>query len=192
VQAETGSSAADTAGRVPGSPGRARAAYRAQLLYVRVMMWLVGRLLQAASAVDPVIRSEVAALPADFTFAMRLSSGLAGLSMRRDGERLATRKSSAGESLSLVFEFKHLTHAFLVLGFVEGTARAFANDRMTLSGDAALAMKIVRCLNRMEALVLPKFVAARAVKRYPQIGLGTKLGLALKIYGRFLIDLFGG
>ena len=156
------------------------------------MMWLVGRLLQAASAVDPVIRAEVAALPADFTFAMRIQSGLAGVSMRRDGQRLATRKSLPGESLSLVFEFKHLTHAFLVLGFVEGTAKAFANDRMTLSGDAALAMKIVRCLNRMEAVVLPKFVAVRAVKRYPQIGLGTKLGLALKIYGRFLIDLFGG
>ena len=192
MQAETGSSAADTAGRAAGSPGPMRAAYKAQLLYVRVMMWLVGRLLQAASVVDPVIRAEVAALPADFTFAMRVQSGAAGMSMRRDGQRLATRKSLPGESLSLVFEFKHLTHAFLVLGFVEGTAKAFANDRMTLSGDAALAMKIVRCLNRMEAVVLPKFVAVRAVKRYPRIGLGTKLGLALKIYGRFLIDLFGG
>jgi hypothetical protein len=172
--------------------GRPGWGYRLQLLYVRIMLWLVGRLLQAASGVDPVIRAEVAALPRDFSFAMRLHSGAAALVMRRDGDRLRAVPAEPGAGYSLTFEFKHVTHAFLVLGFVEGTARAFANDRMTMGGDVALAMKIVRCLNRMESLVLPKFVAARAVKAYPSIGLGEKLGLAAKIYGRLVIELFGG
>ncbi len=55
-----------------------------------------------------------------------------------------------------------------------------------------LAMKVVRMLNRMECIVLPKFVAARAVKAYPSIGLGDKLGLAARVYGRLVIELFGG
>jgi hypothetical protein len=176
-------------GRAPSNPGFA---YRAQLFYVRVMLWLVGRLLQASSRVDPVVRSEVAGLPSDFSFAMRLHSGAAALVMRRDGDRLKAVRATADTPCMLVFEFKHVTHAFLVLGFVEGTARAFANDRMTMSGDVALAMKVVRMLNRMECIVLPKFVAARAVKAYPQIGLGTKLKLAARVYGRLLIELFGG
>ena len=182
----------ETAATGTASAARASFAYRAQLVYVRLMMWLVGRLLQAASAVDPVVRREVAALPENFSFAMRIHSGIAGVALRRDGDRLVTFRPAPDAGHPLVFEFKHVTHAFLVLAFVEGTARAFANDRMTLGGDAALAMKIVRCLNRMECIVLPKFVAARAVKHYPPIGLGTKLGLALRVYGRFVIDLFGG
>jgi len=190
LQAKTASSAAALSGL--GTRKGAEPVYRAQLLYVRVMMWLVGRLLQAASAVDPMIRREVAALPVDFTFAMRTHSGLAGVALSRNGLRLVTQRSGPDDSFSLLFEFKHVTHAFLVLGFVEGTAQAFANDRMSLGGDAALAMKIVRCLDRLEVVVLPRFIAQRAVKRYPDIGLATKLGLALRIYHRFLMDLFGG
>jgi len=175
-----------------GVAARPSLTYRAQLLYVRIMLWLVGRLLQAASRVDPVIRDEVATLPPNFAFAMRLHSRAAGLVMGREGDRLRVLSSRAAQPLSMVFEFKHVTHAFLVLAFVEGTARSFANDRMTLGGDVALAMKIVRCLNRMEVLVLPKFVARRAVKQYPAIALGERLGLAARIYGRLVIELFGG
>ena len=176
----------------PRAPARPGLAYRIQLLYVRLMMWLVGRLLQAASGVDPLIRAEVAALPEDFSFTMRLHSGAAGLAMRREGDRLRAMPAAAGSDYSLIFEFKHLTHAFLVLAFVESTARSFANDRMTLGGDVGLAMKIVRCLNRMECVVLPKFVANRAVKQYPALSLGTKLRLAARVYGRLVIELFGG
>jgi hypothetical protein len=176
----------------PGVPAPPSFSYRAQLVYVRIMLWLVGRLLQAASRVDPVIRGEVATLPANFAFAMRLHSRVAGLVMGREGDRLRVLPAQRERPLSMIFEFKHVTHAFLVLAFVEGTARSFANDRMTLGGDVALAMKIVRCLNRMEVLVLPKFVARRAVKEYPEIGLGERLGLAGRIYGRMVIELFGG
>jgi len=51
-------------------------------------------------------------------------------------------------------------------------------------------MIIVRCLDRMESLVLPKFIAVRAVKRYPSIPLSRKLTLAVKIYMQVLAGLF--
>lgn len=166
--------------------------YRLQNLYVRLMMWLVARLLGAASAVDPVVQREVIALPADFSFAMRVRAGGAGMAMRRSGDRLRAIDPATAGPLSLAFEFKHLTHAFLVLGFVESTARSFANDRIAVDGDIALGMKLVRCLNRMEAVVLPRFVAVRAVKAYPDIGIAQKLTLALRVYGRMVLDLLGG
>ena len=167
-------------------------AYRAQTVYVRLMLWLVARLLGAASAVDPTIRSEVRALPGDFAFTMRVRSGKAGMVVGRVGDRLRAADPNRISDPSLVFEFKHISHAFLVLAFLESTSRSFANDRITVDGDIGLAMKVVRCLNRMEVLVLPKFVAARAVKAYPRIDLVEKLTLAMRIYGRMLLDLLGG
>lgn len=175
----------------PGA-GRPGFAYRAQRLYVSVMMWLVGRLLQASSAVDPVVRHEVSQLPAGFTFAMRVRPGRPGFVMGEQDGQLRLRSPDAAGSLHLSFDFKHFTHAFLVLGFIEGTATSFARDRMSVDGNLGAGMKIVRCLNRMEAVVLPKFIARRAVKAYPKIGLGEKLMAAARIYLRLLIQLVGG
>ena len=38
--------------------------------YLAVMLWFMGRAIQAASRVDPAIMDEVAELPADFVFAL--------------------------------------------------------------------------------------------------------------------------
>lgn len=76
-----------------------------------------------------------------------------------------------------------MSHAFLVFSFQEGTARAFANDRMVADGDVSYAIRMVRCLNKMEALILPKVVAKLAVKEYPeQLSFTQKLNLASRIY----------
>jgi hypothetical protein len=88
--------------------------------------------------------------------------------------------------------FKHLRHAFLVFSFQEGTARAFANDRMFVDGQVSVAVRIVRVLDRMEAVILPKFVARRALKRYPRIALADKLALATKAYGVTALNLLRG
>ena len=127
-----------------------------------------------------------------FTFAMRVRGSDLGFAMRKTGGTLRRVSIADAGDVQLSFDFKHVTHSFLVLGFVEGTARSFANDRMSVDGELAAAMKIVRCLNRMEAIVLPGFVARRAVKEYPDIGLTEKLRMALRIYGRLIVQLPGG
>ncbi|MGB5589384.1 MAG: hypothetical protein WBN31_00465 [Gammaproteobacteria bacterium] len=178
--------------RMAATSGGLSFGYRLQKVYVRLMMWLVGRLLQASSAVDPVIQDEVAQLPDGFAFAMRVRAGGPGFAMRKQAGSLRLLRSDHRQSLDLSFDFKHLTHAFLVLGFIEGTATAFARDRMSVDGNPSAGMKIVRCLNRMESIVLPAFVARRALKEYPAIGVGAKLRMATKIYVRMLIQLAGG
>lgn len=162
-----------------------------QKLYVRIMMWLVARLLAAASVVDPVVRREVLALPENFSFTMRVRTGSYGMGLCRVRDRLVPVGDWENEDYPLIFEYKHVTHAFLVLGFVEGTAVAFANDRIAVEGNTSIAMKIIRGLNRMEAVVLPKVIAKRAIKAYPDIGLMEKIVMALRIYGRLFADLAG-
>lgn len=61
--------------------------------------------------------------------------------------------------------------------------KPFANDRMIADGDVSAAIRLVRCLNKMESLILPKLVASLAVKEYPtELTLKEKFNQAANIY----------
>ena len=162
--------------------------------YVALMMDVIGRSLEAASQVDEAIQREVANLPALLMFEMRvLPNGPALAMVRTEEGTLRYLGSSAPRKVDVAMKFKHLQHAFLVFSFQESTSRAFANDRILLDGEIAYAMKLVRCLNRMEALILPKFIAARAVKRYPtDLSLLSKVLGGGRIYSQFAMNLIRG
>ncbi len=164
---------------------------RFQVIYVGIMIWLIGRLLEAASRVDKQIQQEIMALPMAFAFSMGIQPGGPVFTVQKqaDGTLYCARRNNPIAS-DLKISFKHVKHAFLTLSFQESTARSFANDRMLLDGDLNLAMIIVRCLDRMECLVLPRFIAVRAVKRYAAISLSQKLNLATRIYLQLLVGFF--
>ena len=160
--------------------------------YVNLMMGVVGRGLVSTSQSDEVVRREVSAFPANYVFQMVVMPSGPSFSaqVQADGT-LRLLKGFQGRP-DLCIRFKHMSHAFLVLSFQEGTARAFANDRMYVDGDVSQAIRLVRCLSRMEVLILPKIIAERAVKRYPAIALGEKAGLAARIYARVALNFVKG
>lgn len=54
---------------------------------------------------------------------------------------------------------------------------------MIADGDVSAAIRLVRCLNKMESLILPKLVASLAVKEYPtELTLKEKFNQAANIY----------
>lgn len=53
---------------------------------------------------------------------------------------------------------------------------------MIADGDVSSAIRLVRCLNKMEALILPKLIASLAVKRYPAELTLKKNSRVLKIF----------
>jgi len=162
-----------------------------QRTYLVIMFQVVGRALAAASRTDLQLRSELAALPSGYVVQMTTPGDDVQLALRARGDGVLDRLSAAPtRRADLVIRFKHQAHAFLVFSFQEGTARAFANDRMVADGDVAVATRLVRCLDRLETLILPAFVARRAVKRYRAPAVKTKLALALRIYGGVARSLF--
>lgn len=163
--------------------------YTFQRAYVTGMMKLIARLFQAGSEVDDVIKREVRALPDGYVFRMETVPGTPCLILqKRDGIMHILPEDSPLDP-DLTIRFKHLTHAFLVFSFQEGTATAYANDRLLIDGDTALAMKVVRCLNRVQAVVLPKIIAEKAVKTYPDIKLLDKVQVSAKTYSKMLLNL---
>ena len=163
--------------------------YKFQRAYVTGMMKLIARLFQAGSEVDEVIQREVEALPDGYIFRMEAAPGTPCLVLQKSGNTMHILPDDSPQKPHLVIRFKHVTHAFLVFSFQEGTATAFANDRMVIDGDTSLAMKVVRCLNRVQAVVLPKIVAERAVKTYPDITLLDKVQVSAKTYSKLLMNL---
>ena len=154
-----------------------------QQAYVKLMMDVIGRGLVMASQVDQEIKQEVAKFPANFILSMKVfPNGPAFIARVTEDHQLELLPELDGKP-DLVITFKHLTHAFLVFSFQESTAQAFAHDRMIADGDLSYAIRLVRCLNKMEALILPKLLAELAVKQYPsELNLKEKLSGAAHIY----------
>jgi hypothetical protein len=106
------------------------------------------------------------------------------------GGRLRYLGSRVADKADLSIRFKHLDFSFRVLAFIESTPTAFARWRMVVDGDLSAGIRLVRCMYRLEALLMPRFIAARGMKRYPEeLGLAEKLAMNAKIYGRIALDL---
>jgi len=137
-----------------------------QQAYVKLMMDVIGRGLVMASSLSMKV------FPHGPAFIARVTE-----------EKQLELVKSMDTVPDLTITFKHLHHAFLVFSFQESTSQAFAHDRMIADGDISYAIRLVRCLNKMEALILPKMVAQLAVKEYPSnLSLKEKLTEASSIY----------
>lgn len=157
--------------------------YEAQKAYVTAMMKIVGGGLAATSRVDAEVQRELSAFPPGYQVSMTVFPNGPHFFLRMQENGIAEAVAAPSGKPDLTIRFKHMAHAFLVFSFQEGTAQAFANDRMIADGNLSHAIRLVRCLNRMETLILPKLVAERAVKRYDDLPLTEKVGKAARIYG---------
>lgn len=162
--------------------------YNYQRKYVSGMMQLISHMLKAGSQVDDVIKAEVAEIPEGFVFRMSVTPGDLSLTMQNQQGELVNLTDYAGKP-DLTMSFKHVTFAFLVFSFQEHTAQAYANERLVIDGDLPTSMKVVRCLNRLQTVILPKVVAKKAVKTYPDLEFITKLQMTTKTYSQFLLNL---
>lgn len=158
--------------------------FQARRLYVGLMFQVMGRALQAVSEIDSAVRAETGSLPEGFLFEMKVMPNGPSLIVEHIGDgRLYYHGDQPPRAIDLSIQFKHIAHAFLVLSFQEKTSEAFANDRMLVDGEISYAVRMTRVLNRLETFILPKLVAERAVKEYPEsLHLPEKLLSAARIY----------
>jgi hypothetical protein len=163
--------------------------YRTQRLFVLVGFWLLGRLLEAASRVDVGVRRELAAFDEGFTIALSVLGERLSMRVRVAGDRFVRAAPSVPADVDIVF--KHLTHAFHALALVESSALAFAQARTVTRGDTAHAIRFVRCMNRVQAVLLPLSLVRRLLKPpLPSFARGERLMLMAALWARFVRGLF--
>jgi len=142
---------------------------RIKRLYLSIMLWFVGRAMQAAAKVDKGVKKEFESMPTGFRFSLGVSPGGPAMIMEKTdrGQIKYVGSKPGGKPLDLSIKIKHLEGAILLFTFQESTATAVAEDRLVVEGDVPQACTVVRILDMVEVLLLPKIVAGLAVKRYP-------------------------
>jgi len=142
---------------------------RMKRLYLSSILWLVGRAMQAAAKVDKGVKKEFETIPAGFRFSLGVAPRGPAMVMEKTlgGRVKYVGSKPGGKPLDLSIKIKHLEGAILLFTFQESTAIAVARDRLVVEGDVPQACTVVRILDMVEVLLLPKIIAGLAVKRYP-------------------------
>jgi hypothetical protein len=177
-----------TSAKAALSATRASVLYRSQRAYVAAMFEVLGRLLVAGAQADPEIQRELKGFPDGLTLGFSVFGETLGFRLVYRGGRLALDPRRDGKP-DLEIVFKHIAHAFALLTFQESTPEAYAYDRMISHGDVPLTMRFVRCLDRVQGVMLPDPIAARALKSLPEIPAAQRLLLAARIAGGLMQTL---
>ncbi|MCG8687346.1 MAG: hypothetical protein MI892_20885 [Desulfobacterales bacterium] len=139
-------------------------------IYLSVMLWFVGRAVQAASRVDKAVAAEFAAMPDNYTFSLGAFPNGPYMVVRKDDTGRAKYLGSRldKQPVHLEMSLKSLGHLFTLFTFQESTPTANARDRLYVSGDVPFACAAVRILDIVQVYLLPKPIARLAIKRYPK------------------------
>ncbi len=142
----------------------------AKKAYVSLMLWFVGRAIQAAAKTDDQVKKEFEGLPDRFTFSLGVMPQGPYMIVGKDKNGAVKYMGSNphAQKVDLQMNIKNLEAAILLFTFQEGTAMASCRDRLILSGEVPDALAVVRILDIVEIYLLPEIVAKLAVKRYPK------------------------
>ena len=137
--------------------------------YVAMMLWFMGRAIQAAAAVDRAVKKEFTDMPDSFTFELSVMPNGPHMIVGKDQRGFVRYRgwNPAGKKIDLQMKIKNIEAAMLIFTFQESTALATARERLIVDGEVAHACAIVRILDTVEVYLLPKIIAKLAVKRYP-------------------------
>ena len=139
-------------------------------LYVSTMLFVFGRAFQAAAGVDKAAKEEFGAMPSDF---------MLDLCVIPNGPHMLVGKNAkgkvkyfgwnpTGKKVTLFMKVKNIEAAMLMFTFQESSCVATSNDRLIVDGDLPVACGVLRMMDLLEVLLLPKFAAKLGVKRYPK------------------------
>ncbi len=130
----------------------------------KIILFILGRAFQVISRTDPFVRNEVSQWPEGFKLELGVHPNGPVLKMQKLDKNLCA-KDFGDQAAHLSMEFKHIESALLVLLPIAGVPQAFAERRITVTGDVARAMSFVRCLNVVLYYLYPDFVADRIVRK---------------------------
>ena len=139
-------------------------------IYLGIMLWVVGRAVQAAARADKDVRDEFSSMPDGYTFCLGAFPNGPYMIVGKDDTGKVRYLGSKKENhpVHLEMGLKSTGHLFTLFTFQESTPTANARDRLFVSGDVPQACAAVRILDTVQVYLLPKPIARLAIKRYPR------------------------
>ena len=145
-----------------------------------VVLHVLYRALKVLVRKDSRIRHEFSSFKDGFTIRITLSTEGPSVVMRKEAGRLSWTKEAEGEDLEL--KFKSIDSAFLVFTGMMGISRAYAEHRITVKGDIADVMTLVRMIDIAEAYLFPRIMSKRILRAVP-----SKERSSLSVYRMVLL-----
>jgi aldehyde:ferredoxin oxidoreductase len=136
-------------------------------IYCSVIMAVLGWFIPMSCRKEGV-HAEVRAFPEDFTCRLGIWPKGASVTFRKEGDRLKKMSNSTRE-VDLGVYLKSVEAAWLMFSFQESTCMSEANNRLMALGELPHTCTFIRMMDKVEILLLPKFIAKRAVKKWEKV-----------------------
>ena len=153
------------------TPGRRYLVRRyLQKTYLRLMLRVMGRAVQAAARVDRAVAKEFSAMPHGYAFSLGAYPFGPHMVVGKDdkGKVRYLGRRPEKQPVHLQIMLKSLGHLFALLTLQESLPAAHARSRLFITGDLPRACAATRILEMVQVYLLPKPLAKLAVKRYPR------------------------
>jgi hypothetical protein len=165
---------------------------RLKRMYVALLLFIFGRAFQAVAKVDSAAKKEFDEMPPDFMLDLCVAPNGPHMIVGKNkkGKIQYYGWNPKGKMITLSMKIKSLEAAILMFTFQESSCTATARDRLIVEGDLPIASGVLRLMDLLEVLLLPKFIARLGVKRYPdrsRMSLGRKLRSRVFTYSRVVI-----
>ena len=138
----------------------------------KIILFFLYRGLNIIYKYDETLKKEINSLNYNYKIKLQLSSNCYSLNLVIDKYgfkkiRNKRNKSNIDDS-DLEICFKNIDIAFLVLIGNIGISNAYAMHSFTLKGSINEGLKIVRCIEIVEAYLFPKFITKKILKEIPK------------------------
>jgi len=134
-------------------------------IYCSIVMAVLGWFIPNIACRKESVRKEILCFPESFTFRFAIWPDGSSVTFTREGDRLKKVGKNYGE-VDLSVNLKSLEAAWLLLSFQESTCQSEANDRLFVKGELPHTCTFIRIMDKVEILLLPKFLAKKAVKEW--------------------------
>lgn len=138
-----------------------------KVLLARTFLWFLGRGMCACAAVDSRVQAEVRDWEEGVRIALMVGPPGPAMAVEKRGGRLRFLGTRQVPAVDLTITFKHVDALLPVLLGMTSVTRAFAERRMTLKGDIAFAMSVVRVMVLVETYLFPTLMTRRIMQRVP-------------------------
>jgi len=158
-------------------------------IYLSIILWFMGRAIQATARVDKTVKAEFDALPDGFTFSLGVfpDGPCMVLSKNIRGRVKSLGRRGLEQPMDVRITIKNIEAAILLFTFQESTAISTSRDRLIVDGDLSQACAVIRILDIVEVYLMPKIIARLAVKRYPTWPMTRKMIGRIRIYFRAVL-----
>ncbi|WP_168203257.1 aldehyde ferredoxin oxidoreductase family protein [Oceanispirochaeta crateris] len=133
-------------------------------LYCRIVLAVLGWFIPAVACRKKSVQEEVVTFPEGFSFSLGVWPCGPSVTFRRRGRGL--KKSGKTERVDMRVSLKSIEAAWLLFSFQESTCQSEANGRLSVEGELPHTCTFIRFMDKVEILLLPRFIAEKAVKKW--------------------------